>query len=130
MNENVLNAVDPLLFPTFSNSDECSYEENPTVLNKLAFQARGTNYIDTEVNGKLECVLSRSPSITYIPPSYIKTCYALKAYCTWNYLLGVMNNARNNNSLIPNIMPNSESIYLIRFPFLVDGTKVFDNFSP
>ena len=130
VNENVLNAVDPLLFPTFSNSDECSYEEDPTVLNKLAFQARGTNYIDTEVNGKLECVLSRSPSITYIPPSYIKTCYALKAYCTWNYLLGVMNNARNNNSLIPNIMPNSESIYLIRFPFLVDGTKVFDNFSP
>ena len=130
VNENVLNAVDPLLFPTFSNSDECSYEEDPTVLNKLAFQARGTNFIDNEVNGKLECVLSRSPSITSISPSYTKTCYALKAYCTWNYLLGVMNHARDNNLLIPNIMPNSESIYLIRFPFLVDGTKVFNNFSP
>ena len=124
VNQNVLNAVNPLPFPTFDNSDECSYEDDPTVLNRLAFQARGTYYTTLDDSGK--CVLFRSPSITYIPPSYTKSCYALKAYCTWNYLLGVMNHARDNNLLTP----NSESVYLIRFPFVVDGTKVFDNFSP
>jgi hypothetical protein len=126
VNENVLNAVDPLLFPTFSNSDECSYEDNPTVLNKLAFQARGTNFINNEVNGKFECVLFESPS----KEPNKETCYALKAYCTWNYLLGAMNYAKDNDLIIPNILPNSERIYRINFPFLAFGTKVFNNFSP
>jgi hypothetical protein len=128
VNQNVLDAsaLDPLPFPNFANSDECSYEDDPTVLNKLAFQARGTNYIHTEVNGDFQCSLFESPSIEIISPSYTKTCYSLKAYCTWKYLLARMNYARNNDEFIP----DSENIYLINFPFIANGSKVYDVFTP
>ena len=128
VNQNVLDAsaLDPLPFPNFANSDECSYEDDPTVLNKLAFQARGTNYIHTEVNGNFQCSLFKSPSIEIISPSYTKTCYSLKAYCTWKYLLARMNYARNNDEFIP----DSENIYLINFPFITNGSKVYDVFTP
>ena len=120
------SALDPLPFTSFANTDECSYEDDPALLNKLAFQAIGTNYRHAEVNGEFQCILSNSPSITFIPPSYTKTCYALKTYCTWRYLLASMNNSRANNFFIP----DSESIYKITFPFLVDGLKVYDIFAP
>ena len=128
VNQNVLDAsaLDPLPFPNFANSDECSYEDDPTVLNKLAFQARGTNYIHTEVNGDFQCSLFESPSIEIISPSYTKTCYSLKAYCTWKYLLARMNYARNNDEFIP----DSENIYLINLPFIANGSKVYDVFTP
>ena len=128
VNQNVLDAsaLDPLPFPNFANSDECSYEDDPTVLNKLAFQARGTNYIHTEVNGDFQCSLFESPSIEIISPSYTKTCYSLKAYCTWKYLLARMNYVRNNDEFIP----DSENIYLINLPFIANGSKVYDVFTP
>jgi hypothetical protein len=117
------SALDPLPFTSFANTDECSYQDYPTLLNKLAFQAIGTNYIHAEVNGEFQCVLFNSPSVTLIPP---KTCYALKAYCTWRYLLASMNNSRANNFFIP----DSESIYKITFPFLADAQTVYDIFVP
>ena len=126
MNQNVLDAIGSLPFPTFSNSDECSYEDDPTVLNKLAFQARGTNFVNMPVDDGFACSLFESPSIEIISPSYTKKCYSLKAYSTWNYLLGAMNYAKNNSILAP----NSENAYLIQFPFLANSVKVFNIFSP
>lgn len=126
VNQNVLDAIGSLPFPTFSNSDECSYEDDPTVLNKLAFQARGTNFVNMPVDDGFACSLFESPSIEIISPSYTKKCYSLKAYSTWNYLLGAMNYAKNNSILAP----NSENAYLIQFPFLANSVKVFNIFSP
>ena len=120
------SALDPLPFTSFANTDECSYQDDPTLLNKLAFQARGTNYIHAEVNGEFQCVLFNSPSITVISPSNTKTCYALKAYCTWRYLLASMNHSRANDIFIP----DSESIYKIIFPFIPDAQTVYDTFVP
>lgn len=126
VNDNVLNSVDPSQFPSFINSDECSYEADPTVLNKLAIQARGTNFIEIPVNDGFECSIFASPSKQIISPSYIKECYSLKAYSTWNYLLGAMNYAKNNSIMAP----NSNNYYLIKFPFLANGSTVFNIFSP
>jgi len=96
INKTLLESTVYSMFPTFTNTDECSVDGFP--LNspdrKLALQARFTDYqatkqtLNQDGTIKITCEIQNKK---YVVSPFISTiCYTKRIYATWSYLIPLM----------------------------------------